>query len=47
MTLGLLQEMEITTRTGSVPDAAKRVRAIVEEYKRAEAALRSWRTARS
>ena len=41
------KELEITTRTGSVPDAAERVRAIVEEYKRAEAALRSWRTARS
>jgi HPt (histidine-containing phosphotransfer) domain-containing protein len=41
------KELEITTRTGSVPDAAERVRAIVEEYNRAEAALRSWRTPRS
>ena len=41
------KELELTTRAGSVPYAAERVRAIVEEYKRAEAKLRSWRMARS
>jgi HPt (histidine-containing phosphotransfer) domain-containing protein len=41
------RELEIITRTGSVPDAAERVQTIVEEYERAEAALKSWSAARS
>ena len=36
------RELESITRTGSVPDAAERVRAIVVEYERVEAALQSW-----
>jgi len=34
-------------RTGVVPDAAERVRAIVAEYERVEAALRTWLTRNS
>jgi signal transduction histidine kinase/DNA-binding response OmpR family regulator/HPt (histidine-containing phosphotransfer) domain-containing protein len=33
------KELEVLSRTGSVPDAAARVAAIVEDYQRAEAAL--------
>jgi HPt (histidine-containing phosphotransfer) domain-containing protein len=42
----LCNELEAILRTGPAPDAPERVRRIAEEYKRVEAALRSWRTAR-
>jgi HPt (histidine-containing phosphotransfer) domain-containing protein len=42
----LCNELEAILRTGSAPDAAERVRRIVEEYRRVEAALRSWRAGR-
>jgi len=38
----LCHDTDIVLRTGSVPDAAERVEAIAEEYKRVEAALRIW-----
>jgi len=38
----LCHDMDVTMRTGSLPDAAQRVEAIAEEYKRVEVALRIW-----
>jgi len=38
----LCHDMDVTMRTGSVPDAAERVEAIAEEYQRVEVALRTW-----
>jgi len=38
----LCHDMDVTMRTGSLPDAAQRVEAIAEEYKQVEAALRAW-----
>jgi HPt (histidine-containing phosphotransfer) domain-containing protein len=33
------KELEVLTRTGTVPDAPSRVETIVEDYRRAQAAL--------
>jgi len=38
----LCHDMDMVLRAGSVPDAAERVEAISEEYKRVEIALRMW-----
>ncbi len=38
----LLKDLETVLRTGAVLDTTERVRAITEEYKRVEAALRIW-----
>ena len=43
----LCHDFELIGRTGVVPDAAERVRAIVAEYERVEAALRTWLTRNS
>jgi HPt (histidine-containing phosphotransfer) domain-containing protein len=38
----LCHDMDVTMRAGSLSDAAQRVEAIAEEYKRVEVALRIW-----
>jgi HPt (histidine-containing phosphotransfer) domain-containing protein len=43
----LCHDFELNGRTGVVPDTAERVRAIVAEYERVEAALRTWLTRNS
>src|ERR1700693_296144 len=43
----LCNELEPILRTGPATDAPERVRGVAEEYKRVEAALRSWCTARA